>query len=279
MISRLFSTVGLWAIVILSLYFLGAQAGVWLIALLTLFTQWEFYGLLQKMGHRVHKLYGVCWSPILILGSYYLPVYYGSNQTGTDLIILAIVFTLLLIVRKNQISDQIPVALATLFGILYVPFLLSFFVQTLFLDNGNTSTGLMLALWIVVTTKFSDVGALLTGMAVGRHKLASNLSPKKTWEGVAGGILLSMLIGALLPWCFPSSFPTAFTPWIALCLALPVAIIAVASDLIESVIKRVAGVKDSGRAIPGIGGAFDLTDSMILSAPIAYLLMKYLVFA
>jgi phosphatidate cytidylyltransferase len=277
-ISRLLSTVGLWSIVILSLYFLGAQAGVWLIALLTLFTQWEFYGLLQKMGHRVHKIYGVCWSPILILGSYYLPSYYGVNLAGVDLITLAIVITLLIIVKKNQIADQIPVALATLFGILYIPFLLSFFIQTLFLDHGNTATGLMLALWIVVTTKFSDVGALLTGMAIGRHKMASNLSPKKTWEGVAGGILLSMLVGALLPWCFASHFPTAFTPWIAFWLAMPVAMIAVASDLIESVIKRVAGVKDSGHAIPGIGGAFDLTDSLILSAPIAYLLMKYLVF-
>ncbi len=279
MISRLFSTLGLWTIVIVSLYVFGAQAGVWLIALLTLFTQWEFYGLLEKMGHRVHKKYGVLWSPILVLGSYYLPLYFHVHQAGTDLVVLAIVATLLLIVRKNQITDQIPVALTTLFGILYVPFLLSFFVQILFLDGGNTATGLMLAIWIVATTKFSDVGALLTGMACGRHKLASNLSPKKTWEGVAGGVLLSMAVGAALPLLFPSHFPAAFNPWIAALLALPIAIVAVASDLIESVIKRVAGVKDSGRAIPGIGGAFDLTDSMILSAPIGFLLMKYLVFS
>lgn len=280
MIQRILSTLALWTVIVLSLTYIGPQAGVWLIAILAMLTQRELYALLEKMGYRVHALYGMLWSPIIILGGYYLHYFFphASNDAGADLFLLAVLLTLLATVRKNQIADQIQVMVPTLFGILYIPFLLYFFIRILFLDSYNTDTGILLAIWIVATAKFSDVGALLSGMAFGRHKLASNLSPKKTWEGVIGGIALSSLVGFLLPWIFSESFPAAFQPWLAALLAIPVAAMAVASDLIESVIKRVAGVKDSGQVIPGIGGAFDLTDSMILSAPVGYLLMKYFVF-
>lgn len=280
MIQRILSTLALWTVIVLSLTYIGPQAGVWLIAILSMLTQRELYIMLQKMGYRVHTLYGIVWSPIIILGGYYLHHFFPrlSSDAGADLFLLAVLVTLLATVRKNRITDQIQVMVPTLFGILYIPFLLYFFVRILFLDSYNTDTGILLAIWIVATAKFSDVGALLSGMAFGRHKLASNLSPKKTWEGVIGGILLSSLVGFLLPWFFSESFPTAFQPWLAALLAIPVAAMAVASDLIESVIKRVAGVKDSGQVIPGIGGAFDLTDSMILAAPVGYLLMKYFVF-
>jgi phosphatidate cytidylyltransferase len=131
---------------------------------------------------------------------------------------------------------------------------------------------LLLGLWLIAVTKFCDVGALLSGMAFGRHKMAPVISPKKTWEGAIGGVLISAGLGALIAWLCRDSFPAHFTPAFAALAAVPVAVIGVVSDLIESVIKRRANRKDSGNTIPGIGGVFDLTDSLILTAPIGFLL-------
>ena len=87
-----------------------------------------------------------------------------------------------------------------------------------------------------------------------------------------------MLIGIILVRLFPDHLPDGFSWWLAGLIAIPVAVAAIASDLVESAFKRQAGVKDSGKLIPGIGGAFDLADSLILSAPLGYLLFKYTLF-
>jgi phosphatidate cytidylyltransferase len=87
-----------------------------------------------------------------------------------------------------------------------------------------------------------------------------------------------MLIGIILMALFPDFLPDGFSWWLAALIAIPVAVASIASDLVESAFKRQAGVKDSGKLIPGIGGAFDLSDSLILSAPLGYLLFKYTLF-
>jgi phosphatidate cytidylyltransferase len=132
----------------------------------------------------------------------------------------------------------------------------------------------MLGIWLVAVTKFCDVGALLIGMLIGQHKLAPHASPNKTWEGAVGGVLIGSGIGAALLLIFPSLFPASLTPLVVILIGIPVASAGIVSDLIESIIKRRCGVKDSGRSIPGIGGAFDLVDSLVLSAPVAYLLLR-----
>ena len=132
---------------------------------------------------------------------------------------------------------------------------------------------LILCLWVVAVAKFCDVGALLTGLAIGRHPMAPKTSPKKTWEGAVGGVMVSMGVGALVAWLGRTWLPGAFTPLIAALIAAPVAAIAIVSDLVESVIKRRAALKDSGGGVPGIGGVFDLSDSLILAAPVAYFLL------
>jgi phosphatidate cytidylyltransferase len=107
---------------------------------------------------------------------------------------------------------------------------------------------------------------------IGRHKLAPSISPGKTWEGVGGGLLLAAVV-AFLPVQFaPQYFPDWLTPLRAAGLAFPIGIAAIASDLSESAFKRRAGVKDSGNCIPGIGGALDLADSLLLAGPVAFYL-------
>ena len=106
--------------------------------------------------------------------------------------------------------------------------------------------------------------------------MSPNISPKKTWEGAVGGLLSSVLIGSVLAWACRDYLPHNFTPLLAGLLALPIAAIAVVSDLIESVIKRRADLKDAGHTIPGIGGIFDLSDSLILTAPVGWAVFQLL---
>jgi phosphatidate cytidylyltransferase len=119
------------------------------------------------------------------------------------------------------------------------------------------------------------VGGLLTGLALGRHKMAPSISPKKTWEGTLGGLVFSMGIGAAIAYFASGHLPENLTPTVAALVALPLAVTTVISDLIESAIKRRADIKDAGKLIPGIGGAFDLTDSLILTAPVAYFIFLF----
>jgi phosphatidate cytidylyltransferase len=118
------------------------------------------------------------------------------------------------------------------------------------------------------------MGGLLTGMAIGKHKMSPHISPKKTWEGFAGGIVASMGVAALLAWLARSQLPPHMTPWLCALAAIPIALLSVVGDLVESVIKRRADIKDSGSVLPGQGGFFDTTDSLILVAPIAFLFFR-----
>jgi len=102
--------------------------------------------------------------------------------------------------------------------------------------------------------------------------MAPQISPKKTWEGAIGGVLMAMGVGALVAWLGRGHLPPNLTPPVAALLAAPIALVAIVSDLIESIIKRHAALKDSGGAIPGIGGVFDLSDSLLLTAPLGYFL-------
>ncbi|HZP59458.1 MAG TPA: phosphatidate cytidylyltransferase, partial [Opitutaceae bacterium] len=198
----------------------------------------------------------------------------------TDLLAAGIVLFALRVLGEREPQNRMETLAATLFGLLYVPFMMQFLVRVIGLYD-DENVGLGLCLWLVAVAKFCDVGALLTGMAFGRHQMAPQISPKKTWEGGVGGVAVAAGIGALLAWLGGSDrlggpyFPESFTPLHAALIALPVAVAAVVSDLIESIIKRRAEVKDTGQLIPGIGGAFDLSDSLILAAPIGYLLFYF----
>lgn len=128
--------------------------------------------------------------------------------------------------------------------------------------------GLLLVLYLIAVSKMVDNGALLVGSLWGRHKLAPKISPAKTLEGVGGGLLAGIATSVLLgPSCTNSSWP------FFLIFGGVIGALSVLGDLAESVLKRKAGVKDSGSLLPGIGGVLDLMDSVLLSAPAAYFLL------
>jgi phosphatidate cytidylyltransferase len=130
--------------------------------------------------------------------------------------------------------------------------------------------------WVLVgamlTVKASDIGAYFTGMSIGRHKLIPWLSPAKSWEGLFGGIALAAVVGGLLSW-WSDALPDPRDHVPVLLGAATGAVLGVVGtfgDLVESLLKRSAGVKDSGQVLPGMGGVFDVLDSPLLAGPVVW---------
>lgn len=279
MFSRLLSTLVLWTVVLGSLYFFGAHAAIALITLLSVLTLHEFYGMMEKMGARPFRVMGLLFSVLMTGAPYYLALFSEDPSVSASipagLLVLALLVACIRVLRERDPTNRVETIAATMGGLLYIPYLLHFLVRIL-MREADSGENLALCLWVVFVAKFCDVGALLAGLTVGRHKMAPEISPKKTWEGAVGGVLVSAGIGAALAFFFSDRLPASLTPTLAVLIAVPLAIIAIISDLIESVIKRRADTKDTGRLIPGIGGAFDLTDSLILTAPVAYFIILFL---
>jgi phosphatidate cytidylyltransferase len=127
----------------------------------------------------------------------------------------------------------------------------------------------------VLLTKSCDIGAYFTGMAIGRHRLIEWLSPKKTWEGLVGGVATSTAVGAGLA-ALSSHLPVAadhLPIWVGAVGGVMAGLIGQIGDLAESLFKRDAGMKDSGRILPGMGGVLDVLDSLLLSGPALYWLL------
>jgi phosphatidate cytidylyltransferase len=197
------------------------------------------------------------------------------QSLATGLLVLAVLLCCVRVLGERDGTNRIETIAATVLGLLYIPFMLQFLIRILMRDE-DSGTNLALCLWVVAVSKSCDMGALLSGMAFGRHKMSPNISPKKTWEGAVGGVLISAGIGAAITYFASGRFPEVMTPLVAGLVAVPLAVTTIISDLIESAIKRRAGTKDTGTLIPGIGGAFDLTDSLILTAPVAYTILMFL---
>jgi len=145
---------------------------------------------------------------------------------------------------------------------IYVTFMAGFYLVLTGSEGGEWWT-----LASIVTVVITDIGAYATGLRFGRHKLAPNISPGKTWEGFAGSILFAVVAGILLsvlmlhqPW------------WVGLVMGVLLALVGTAGDLTESLIKRDIGVKDISTWLPGHGGFFDRLDSILPSAAVAYVI-------
>ena len=274
--QRIISFAALWSTLAISLWLFGVHAGVFIIAILAFLTQLELYRLFTKMGLKPMKGLGISAGVVITLGAYYL----GDIDSGNDLFALCFVLIALIIICLDLQAGRLRSFMPTLFGLIYVPFMLHFLIKIVRLAESNgesAATGMFLAVWVVSVAKCADVGGLIIGMKLGKTPL-SVVSPKKTYEGAAGGIGFSMLIGVILISFFHTLVPAGLGRWLGALIAVPIGVASIASDLVESAFKRQADVKDSGKIIPGIGGVFDLTDSLILTAPLGYLFFKYTIF-
>jgi phosphatidate cytidylyltransferase len=175
----------------------------------------------------------------------------------------------------------IAVAL-TLLGFVYASVLFQFLTRIIFLDVGAapavgrvTDQGAFLLLWVIAVTKFTDMGAYLTGSAIGRHKMIPHISPAKTWEGFAGALAFAQLAACGLYALFPEALAVLGGYGHVVALGLLLALLAVVGDLAESVVKRALDAKDSGRFLPGIGGSLDLIDSLCFTAPALFIYLQW----
>jgi phosphatidate cytidylyltransferase len=284
-LRRLFSFVVLWAVVLGGL-FSGHKLvsdGLFLVIMLTLagLGLMEFYDLVEKRGLACFREWGV-FGGLLLMGStfFYLVAGLGVDaQTAPakaadfETAIL-VIFVLGLCVRqfvsKRNTAGLEAIAL-TLFGLMYVPWLLNFIQMINYFPRAN---GTLYLLYFILVTKFSDVGAYCVGSLIGRHKMIPRISPGKTWEGFAGAIVVST--GASVAFAhFAGDRLAGMNLMHAIILGVILSVGAVIGDLIESLFKRESGVKDSGRYLPGIGGILDLLDSLLFNAPLMYLYLRH----
>ncbi len=270
MAKRIFSTVLLWGIVAGSLWYFRVTGAVILIGLISVFTLREFYQLLTGAGLAPFSNLGIALGGLITLAPW-LEQRYGLN--AEHVLAMSVIIFSLRILGERPAEKRVESIASTIFGLVYIALMLQYMVRIVISTPAAPSQGLLLFLWLIAVTKFCDVGALLTGLAIGRHKMAPVISPKKSWEGVVGGVITSMGIGALIAWLARDHLPANFTPLYAALIAAPIAATGIVSDLVESIIKRRANIKDSGGVIPGIGGMFDVSDSLILAAPLGYFLL------
>ncbi len=272
--KRVFSTVLLWVAVYAVLRYFHAAGAVAVLSVMSALTLREFYHL-QTGGGRVPFTKLGMFFGALITAAPYLQAHFHWPELR--LLPLAILLFCLRILGEREPNERINTLAASVFGLVYVAYQLSFLVRIatpLPGDPISPNGRLLLCVWTVAAAKFCDTGALLSGMAFGRHPMAPRTSPKKTWEGAIGGVIISAGISAFIAWLSRPALGLFLPPLKAAIIAIPIAAVAIVSDLIESMIKRQAAIKDSGKAIPGIGGVFDLTDSLLLAGPLAYILLR-----
>ena len=279
LLRRTLSSVLLWSVVLVAIFaenrLLSDYFFLFIMLLLAGAGLAEFYDLVSRRGLVCFKGWGIFGGLLLMVSTFaYLSPRVApakANDFETSFLIL---FVLGLCLRQF-VSRSNPAGLlaisTTLFGLMYVPWLLNFIQKINFFPNIN---GRYYVLYFILVTKFSDMGAYLIGSLFGRHKMIPRISPGKTWEGFGGALLFSMLASVLFAH-FAARELSGMTWGHAVVLGLVLGAAAVLGDLIESLFKREAAVKDSGRLFPGIGGILDLMDSLLFNAPLMYLYLRH----
>jgi phosphatidate cytidylyltransferase len=250
--------------------------------LLTAAGLWEFYGMVEARGMVCFRYAGLAGGLLLVgVTFFYFSGRFGphaapakANDFETSLLIVLVLGLCVrqFLARRNP--RGLEAISTTLFGIMYVPWLLNFIAKIDFFPKAD-GNGHYYVLFFILVTKFSDMGAYVVGSLIGRHKMIPRVSPGKTWEGFGGALLFST--GASLGFAaLAGTRLVGMTPTHAVVLGLVLGGGAVVGDLVESLFKREAGVKDSGRLFPGIGGILDLLDSLLFTAPLMYSYLRHI---
>lgn len=237
----------------------------------------EFYDLVSRRGLVCFKGWGIFGGLLLMVSTFaYLSPRIAPPAKANDFETSFLILFVLGLCLRQFLSRRNPAGLlaisTTLFGLMYVPWLLNFIQKINFFPGVN---GRYYVLYFILVTKFSDMGAYLIGSIFGRHKMIPRISPGKTWEGFAGALLCSALGSVGFVHLAREQLP-AMNWQHALILGLLLGSAAVLGDLIESLFKREASVKDSGKLFPGIGGILDLLDSLLFNAPLMYLYLRHI---
>ncbi len=282
-LRRFASTVVLWSLALWTILSGNETGFVLLISGLGLVGLLEYYLMLDAKKLPNFKMFGLFCGALMLCGSFYLLGWRKLNpdalynfEIGALLLFMLVVFARQMFVRVVELVPLETMAL-TLFGLFYVPWPFSFVAKIVYLTpriDGNV-TGHWYVLFLVLVTKFSDMGAYLTGTLIGKHPLVPHISPKKTWEGFFGALAFSVGGGCGLVALMPKHL-SFLNQTHAVILGLILGFAAIVGDLAESLLKRSCGAKDSGKFLPGIGGALDLIDSILFTAPMMFFYLRFI---
>jgi len=281
-LRRLGSSLALWTVA-LWIIFSGYEPGfLFLITTLGLVGLWEFYTMLDHKRLPNFKMIGMWCGLLFSWGSFYYfskvgPTHSYDFEVATLVFFMLVVFGRQMFQKTRDISPLETMAY-TLFGLLYVVWLFGFVTKIVYVIPRDAVTGHVgghfYVLWLIVVTKFSDMGAYVTGSLIGKHPLVPHISPKKTWEGFFGALAFSTGGACGLLALMPKQLAYLHQRD-AVILGLVLGLAAIIGDLGESIIKRSCDVKDSGRFLPGIGGALDLIDSILFTAPLLFFYLRF----
>ncbi len=279
-LKRTASTLFLWAVVAATLVSMKAWAYLGLIGVLAMLATREYFRMMRAGGVACHPCFGM-----LLAAGYSAALYWmlmsgdGLHPGGIDALAVflaaTVAFTLQLRHPVRGVESLASVAV-NLLGFVYVAILFNFCARIIFLVPGEGEVpGAILLLWLLAVTKFTDMGAYITGSLCGRRKMIPHISPGKTWEGFAGAVVFSQLAACGLYFFLPEALSILGGWGHVVFLGLLLCVLAVIGDLAESVVKRAVGAKDSGQILPGIGGALDLVDSICFTAPALFFYLAW----
>ncbi len=239
-------------------------------AIITGASLWEFYGLIRKNDETVvHKLIATVGGVYLFLSCFA----YAYNMASSKVFLPYLLFILYSFIGElyYKASDPIKNWAYLFLGQLYCAgsFSLLNFIMSASDESGVAGFNYILVLSMFVFVWVNDTGAFLVGSAIGKHRLFERISPKKSWEGFWGGMLFAMLFSLGFAYIDPSVSRLA---WLG--LSVVIVLFGTLGDLVESLLKRTLGVKDSGKLLPGHGGMLDRFDSILMAIPAAYIYFR-----
>lgn len=240
--------------------------------LITGLSLWEFYGLVENYENTSTQRLLASLGGAYLFGATYA---FTNGLAGGVIFLPYLLLLMYLLIAElySQGSNPINNWSLTLFGQIYC-------AGTFSLLNMIASTSAMqgelvqlhvpyFALAIFIFVWMNDTGAYVVGSMIGKRRLFERISPKKSWEGFYGGLAFALIASQVFAWYLPS---TAWYVWLG--LAVTIVVFGTWGDLIESLMKRTLGVKDSGHVLPGHGGMLDRFDSVMMAIPAAYIYIE-----
>ena len=237
-----------------------------LVAIWGLLAAFEFYRLVAASKVSPLTYFGLIWTLLFILSPHF-----DYDILIPLLLTSAVILSLIWLLLRRQKEGAFIGWAWTMGGILYIGWLLSHFVTLrggyypLSITETDGRNWVFLALF---TTFASDTAAFFVGRALGKHRLAPRISPGKTWEGAIAGVFGAIIVSLLFTLSTPLQLPLAY--WQAILLGLLVSVFGQLGDLVESLLKRNMGVKESSKLIPGHGGFLDRIDSVVFAGVVVY---------
>jgi phosphatidate cytidylyltransferase len=266
-----------WVIVVGGLPYLAT------VVVVVLLGQREFYRLIEDKGAQPLVAFGLAAGAALPVVAYM-----GNEYHATLLMTATLLAVMVRQLGKAQIKDSLASISGTFFGVFYVGWLLSHtivlreFHDAVIARFGRASVvqlgiaddaGIFFMIYTLTVVIWCDAGAYFAGRAYGRRKLAPKISPGKSVEGAIGGVIAGTVAGLLAKGLFDALWPALSHPFgwgAALVFGLVISPVAIVGDLVESLLKRDAAVKDTGTLLPGFGGVLDRIDSPLLAIPVTY---------